>query len=368
MSDTVLLTGSTGFIGGAIALELLANSDADLVCLVRPGGEESVQSRLLDSLHAAAEVYGMPLTESQIARCHALPGDITMPSAGVDLAGLTNISECWHAAASLAYKDEQAAEISLHNEHGTKNVVELARNLGCAAFNYVSTAYVAGNRRGIIPETAISETTIPNNHYERSKIASEGVVQDAGFATLRIFRPSIVIGHSQTYGAITFAGLYGFARRLKRARDIAHDALGDVLRHRPLRLLGSANTPINFIPIDYVARAAVKISTETNNSNVYHLANSCPPKLGDFLDALTDLLGMMSPLLVDNFAEFTIIDHKIDDQMEFYRSYMDDEKHFSVSNAEAILGANALRFPLNVDDMAKFADWYLRKQEVPQRA
>lgn len=364
---TILLTGVTGFVGGAIALELLRRTDAHLVCLVRPRDNDPAPARLLASLQATAEMYGVPLTEADIARCRALPGDITMPTGGIDVGELTNITEFWHVAASLAFEDERAEEISLHNEQGTKSIVDLARKCDCTTFNYVSTAYVAGAQRGIIAETVVPESTLPNNHYERSKIAAERIVGEAGFDTTRIFRPSIVIGHSETHIATTFSGLYGFIRGLQRARDEVRESLGDLLKFRPLRLLADSNTPVNFIPIDYMARAAVNIAAQGDGINIYHLANSAPPKLADCWDSLTDVLGMIRPLFVDNPDEFTLIDQKVDERMNFYRPYMNDEKHFSVSNAEKVLGLDALSCPLRADDIAQHVAWYLTHREAEKK-
>jgi thioester reductase-like protein len=363
-NGAMLLTGVTGFVGGAIALEILRNTDADLICLVRPRSETSPEMRLLQALHASANMYGITLSESQIARCRAIPGDITLPFGGVEPHQLTNITELWHVAASLAFEEERSVEISLHNEHGTKNIVDLARKTDCQTFNYVSTAYVAGDRRGLISEEAVPESSIPNNHYERSKIAAERIVEDAGFDVTRIFRPSIVIGHSETHVATTFSGLYGFVRGLQRARDEVFASLGDLLKFRPLRLLADGDTPVNFIPVDYVARAAVNIAAQVNDSSIYHLTNSSPPKLADCWASATHVLNMMRPLFVDDPGEFTLIDQEVDAQIDFYRPYMNDNKCFGMSNTESVLGHDALRCPLSADDMAEYVGWYVQHCEA----
>lgn len=362
--EAVLITGATGFVGGAIALELLCTTDADLVCLVRPGRDESAAHRLVKSLQASARMYATDLTDAQIARCTAVVGDVTLPTVGVDTGALANITEIWHAAASLAFDDGRAEEIALHNEQGTRNILELASRISCDTINYISTAYVAGDGRGMIEETPIADSVTPNNHYERTKIAAEQLVQHANIATTRIFRPSIVIGHSTTREATTFNGLYGFVRGLQRARDVVRPSLGDLLKFRPLRLLASRDTPINFIPIDYVTRAAVDIAAKSDESNIYHLANSTPPTLAECWGTVTNVLGMMHPLFVDDPAEFTLIDQKVDNQMEFYRPYLNDKKYFSVSNVEALLGEGVLSYALPADEMAQYVAWYLAYREA----
>jgi nucleoside-diphosphate-sugar epimerase len=367
-SRTVLLTGVTGFIGGAIAVELLSTTDVEILCLVREAEGVPADARLEAALRASAEMYGMEIDDEQLRRCHPLVGDITEPLAGVQAEDIPPLASVWHVAASLAFEDKRAEEISRHNVGGTQNVVDLAAAAGCGEFNYVSTAYVAGDRRGVIAEEylpADAETTA-NNHYERTKMQAERVVAEAGFNVTRIFRPSIVIGHSETLRATTFSGLYGFVRNLQRARELVRQSLGDLLKYRPLRLLADGDTPVNFVPVDYVARAAVGIS-EAGAEGVFHLANSTPPRLEDCWAGAMDTLGMVPPLFVTNSDEFTLIDQKVDDQMTFYGSYMADEKYFSTAHVEEVLGDEAMACALPPGSIARYVGWYLAHRSEKRR-
>jgi len=363
----VLLTGVTGFVGGAIAFELLVNTNSDLVCLVRPRANSSADERLIESLHAAADMYGTTLTDAQLARCRAVSGDMTMPICGVEPGELTGITECWHVAASLAFEDERAEEIALHNVQGTRNVVDLAGKAGCTVFNHVSTAYVAGSQRGAILETVVPESTVPNNQYERTKVAAESIVREAGFTTKRIFRPSIVIGHSETFKATTFTGLYGFAKVLHRTRDAAHIFIHDQLKVRPLRVRADGRTPLNTIPVDYVARVAVNIAAKSNASDIYHLTNDSPLGFSEWCDGIANVLGIRRPVLVKNREGFHPVDQEVDDQMAFYQPYISDEKYFDTSNVTAILGDGVLTCPLDADDVAHYVGWYIGRREATSR-
>lgn len=365
---TVLLTGVTGFIGGAIAIELMSKTDVEVLCLVREAGGMSIDDRLESALRASAAMYGVAIGDDQLRRFRPLAGDITEPFAGVDPDALPPLASVWHVAASLAFEDERAEEISRHNFGGTQHVVDLAKAAGCGEFNYVSTAYVAGARRGAIAEEYLAADAegAANNHYERSKMQAERVVAGAGFEITRIFRPSVVIGHSETLQATTFSGLYGFVRNLQRAREMVRESLGDLLRYRPLRLLADGDTPVNFVPVDYVARAAVVIS-ESGEEGVFHLANSTPPRLEECWRSTADVLGMVRPLFVTDADEFTLIDQKVDDNMAFYRSYMTDEKYFSTARAESVLGEGAMACPLPPESMARYVGWYLDQRGEKER-
>lgn len=354
----VLLTGVTGLVGGAIALELLRETDAEISCLARPRGD-SAQDRVIGALRKSAELYNIEFDADMQARTNALQGDITEPLVGVDPDELGQVDEVWHVAASLAFEDKRAEEISLHNVAGTENVVNLAQKTGASVLNYISTAYVAGASRGTIHESSVTDQTEPNNHYERSKIQAERITEHSGLDVVRIFRPSIVIGHSSTYGALTFSGLYGFVRGLQRARNQVRASLGDLLKYRPLRLLADGDTPVNFIPVDHVARCAVAISQTSDHTEIYHLANRTPPSLLECWQGTTEVLGMQHPLFVDDAREFTMIDEKVDEQMNFYRSYMNDRKYFDTSHVQEALGDEVLSCDLSSGQISKYVEWYL---------
>ena len=192
--------------GGALALELLQRTDAELYCLVRPRAtDDDIQRRLEQGLSKAAGLYGLPHLKAAILdRCRAISGDILKPRAG--LGPIPRVDEVWHAAASLKFGDEHRSEIWSHNVDGTCHLLDLARASHTDVFNYISTAYVAGQRQGLILEELIPPETPTNNAYEDSKIVAEHLVAQSGLYH-RIFRPSIVIGHSQTLAATNVYGI-----------------------------------------------------------------------------------------------------------------------------------------------------------------
>jgi thioester reductase-like protein len=116
MRETHLITGGTGFVGSAVILELLRQTDADVVAVVRPAGG-SPRERLLEALGHAAAVYEADdeLLEAIEVRCHAIGGDLGEPHCGVDPAALPPIRSVWHCAASLRYEDRCAREIFATN-------------------------------------------------------------------------------------------------------------------------------------------------------------------------------------------------------------------------------------------------------------
>jgi nucleoside-diphosphate-sugar epimerase len=364
---THLVTGVTGFVGGAVVLELLARTDAEVLCLVRPRSTRAPTDRLRAALMHAARVYGrLDLQAEVMARCRAVPGDVTEPLCGLDEIAVRTVEQVWHAAGSLLFQEARAQEISRHNVIGTINVLDLARKLSVPCFNHFSTAYVAGRRAGVIGAEPVTDEAVANNQYERSKIVAENAVLAADIDCIRVFRPSIVIGHSRTFAATTFTGLYGFIEGLTRVRSAVRPILGDYLKFRPLCLRGAADTLINFVPVDRVAQVAVNAGLRGGHG-IYHLANSCQPVLGKSMAVLAGRLDMMPPRFVRDRSEFSLIDERVDRRLAFYRPYLNESRYFDLTSTREIPGSSVLDFPLPPGRLEEYIDWYLEYQRRKAR-
>jgi len=361
MSRQQLVTGATGFVGGALVLELLARTDDQIVCLVRSGKSPGAgQARLQSSLLSAAAAYGrLDLTGEIEGRCRALPGDITLADCGGAFPDGLRVSEVWHCAASLNYEEKNEEQIVLHNVQGTKNVLALAERLGASVFDYVSTAYVAGRRGGLILEEPAQEPAVTNNCYEKSKVAAEALVAGKEPFHVRVLRPSIVIGHSRTLVATSFTGLYGFMRELHRFKRVVSGRLGEFLRLRSLRLRAEAEVPLNFIPVDGLAANAVGISLSNTPERYFHLTNRSSVSVGDGMLLLFRLLQLRAPRFATSPREFTSLDEALDRELEFYNSYLSHAKVFDQTHTDAILGPAASSWPLPTDRLSAFLEWYL---------
>lgn len=374
MSGAHLLTGATGFVGGAVALELLRTSRAPLLCLVRAGADgRAPAERLEAALAHAARVYGeQELWARERSRCWAVAGDLGAPLCGVDAGALGPVAEVWHMAASLAFEDERAEEIEHVNVGGTEHVVALAERLGAGVLNHVSTAYVGGARSGVMLEQLPALDAPCNNVYERTKLQAEHVVRAAGVPCVRILRPSIVVGHGTTSAATTFTGLYGVVRGFDALQRKVSEVLGDFLVHRPLRLHGDAQVPVNFVPVDAVARSAVALSDAAAGPGIFHLTNREAPTAGQTMDVIARAVGIRSPMFVSSRETFTSIDAEVNDRLRFYASYVRDPKRFDRTSTEAVLGAADASHPMPVERIERYVRWYRedrqRRRERARRA
>ncbi len=163
----IFITGGTGFLGTAIIESLLRTvPDITVIALIRAGRTKSVEARLkrdvlanncFDSLRdqMGSDNFDSYASEHVIA----VAGDVTKEGLGLDKAGrdlLASADVVIHSAATVSFDAplDQAVEINLL---GPANVfTAYTASGGNGHFISVSTAYVAGSRKGDAPEASLS--------------------------------------------------------------------------------------------------------------------------------------------------------------------------------------------------------------------
>ena len=253
----VLVTGATGLVGANTLRALLRSGASDPIFALSRAPER------------------LPRDIAQHPRVRPLSGDVTAPGVGLDpdsrrrLAG--RIGVVVHAAANTRFS-QGLEEARTNNVVGTAHVVELACDWKPAPrFCLVSTAFVAGRRTGLIPEDEGSPDRGWVNAYERSKLEAEGVVRASGLDHV-VCRPSTIV-------CDTPAGRVTQFNAVHRALRICHRSLVPMLP-------GTAETPVDVVPCDYVSRAIAELATRRDvPGTTYHLAaGSDALRLEELLD------------------------------------------------------------------------------------
>lgn len=350
------ITGGTGFVGMGIILELLQQTDVDLLCLVRPG-QEDVTHRLYQRLFNAMRDYkcGEELVGQMKKRCHVLPLDLANP---VPVVQSGAIEQFWHCAASLCFEDWHAEEIYAVNVEGTRLALDLARQWHARMFNHISSIAATGTLTGTLYEQHFFGQGT-HNHYERSKMLAEALVaQASGFKT-RIFRLDGIIGHSQTHAARgTEAGFYGFIRHMFALKQ-RFEEQGISSRSLVFHSLADPETPVDLLPVDHMARQLVTIASSSSPASVFHLTNTTPPTVAQCALAVCQALDFNPPVFVDAKAALTDIDREIAQELGFFTTYCYADKKFDRSRSNAALNSSqAGNFPLDEKILAPYVHWY----------
>lgn len=367
MKRTHVVTGATGFVGSALVIELLQRTDDAIVAIVRPGDSSAEQRFRAALLNAAAAYARQDEVSAALGRCRVVAGDVSQPDCGVSGRIAEGSVHFWHAAASLRYENRYEDEIRATNVRGTAHALALARRLEVEAFNYISTAYVAGNRSGVIPEDPPGAVET-QNHYERSKVDAEQQVSAATGFRWRILRPSIVVGHSATRGATTFSGFYGFARQLVQFRGMLERAQAGLVERTPLQMRVDPDAPLNLVPVDTVVEEAARIGLSDEAEGVFHLTHPSPPTVGAVIRTIFRAVGVHEPTFVRTRADFTWLDERFDQRLEFYSSYLVGDKRFDRQRSDrALAGLRGPEVRFDEPTLFAFARWYLDRLEQERR-
>lgn len=363
-----LITGATGLVGSAIAIELLdADPAARVVGLVRPDAR-GADERLRATLARVARLFGHGdrLDAAIASRATGIAADVHAPGCGVDPDPGWAGAELWHCAASLNFHDRYRDEVMHTNVDGTRHVIALARAAGVAWLDFVSTAYVAGAGDGTIPEAPVEAERAVNNHYERSKIIAEALARDAGVPT-RILRPSIVVGHSRTGGALTLSGLYGFQRGVFKFARLLERTQPELSERLAIQMHVGERSALDLIPVDTVARHAVALSRRSAAPGIYHLAGLHRVSTRGAIEVTFRSVGLPPPVFVDDPAALSWLDRKLDAAVEVYGGYLRDAKHFERRRIDAALGGpDETLAPLDLDAVARLCAWAYTHDLAPR--
>jgi nucleoside-diphosphate-sugar epimerase len=256
-APTVLLTGATGFIGGAALVHLLQSyPSCRVLLLVRGETPAAAAARVRQSLGRFTDLESL---EPALRSCEVICGDLTDPDSLADrrldeathvvhlaaekrLAAprLDEVTHVLHLAANTSFRSVRGVRHTnilgaLTLAHRMRRVPRLRR------FLYVGTAYVCGED----PTRVVREDDYPRYgvrhivEYTSSKAECEMLLRNtAPELPLVVARPSVVVGHTRL-GCGPSASIFWFYRTV------------DLLRRTTFPL----DSYDDVIPVDYAAEA-----------------------------------------------------------------------------------------------------------------
>jgi thioester reductase-like protein len=263
------VTGFPGFIGRRLVRGLLEGDGAVRVVAL-------VEERMREAAEAVAGGI-----DSE--RIEVLAGDISRRRLGLadaDWDRLTGeVTHVFHLAAiyDLAVPLEVAQRV---NVDGTGNVLELCDEAGTLErLVYVSTAYVAGDRHGVVYEHELLLGQGFKNHYESTKFQAEVWVRELlDRVPTTVLRPAIVVGDSHSGETEKFDGPYYLLRAISRAARAG----------RTIAQFGASDATFNVVPVDYVVAALTAAATAPEAAGeTLHLVDPEPLTTRELVTALS---------------------------------------------------------------------------------
>ncbi|MBB4664480.1 SDR family oxidoreductase [Conexibacter arvalis] len=259
---TYFVTGATGFIGRHL-VERLLERDGDVYVLVRAGSVDALNARW------GAEPRVKPVV-----------GDLMLPLLGlgereVEALREQQVDHFFHLAAIYDMTaDEEANRVA--NVEGTRHAVELSNAIGAGTFHHVSSIAAAGSYKGLFREDMFDEGQKLDHPYHRTKFESERIARTQTSGPWRVYRPAIVVGHSQTGVMDKIDGPYYFFKAIQKLRS---------LLPQWFPLIGPELGYTNLVPVDYVAAAMDHIAHQPGlDGQAFHLADPRPQRSGEAMN------------------------------------------------------------------------------------
>lgn len=347
---SILITGMTGTLGSNLVSALYRKKYL-IFCLVRPWGKLNIRERVNQNLNINSR------------NVKAISGDITKPFGGVSAKDIkllvdSHIDLLLHCAASIKFDKKLTKEIEKINVDGTKNIISLAKKIKVKSIHHVSTAYVAGDAK-IFNENDFDIGQKFRNPYEKTKKEAEAIVRNTVEyrKSFTIYRPSIIVGDSESGKIASFDGLYGYLKffwrfkrtmvELKKSNEMyvinKFCRVGNNGRlYLPISIKCSNSSTLNLIPIDWLVSCLVKLIECPSFGQTYHLVHESPPKVRWIFEHSLKLMGIYGIKLSERVqdSKFPPLFDFMNKVINIYSPYITHEPKFGLNNLKTILGDN----------------------------
>ncbi|HYX11227.1 MAG TPA: SDR family oxidoreductase, partial [Candidatus Acidoferrum sp.] len=341
------VTGATGFIGRHL-IDLLLAREGTIYVLVREGSKGRLEE--LRSRWGAGP-----------DRVVAVVGDLGQPRLGIadeeteQLRG--DIDHLFHLAAIYDMTADAESQ-RLANVEGTRNMLELADAVEAGHVHMISSIAAAGLYRGTWREDMFDEAeNLAVHPYYRTKHEAEGIVRQESGRPWRVYRPGIVVGHSETGEMDKIDGPYYFFKLIRRIRNA-------VPQWMPL--VGIEGGEINVVPVDFVARAIDHIAhLDGLDGKAFHLTDPAPHTAGEVIDIFAraahapesrvrvpavavEAAAPLATMVLENVPLTTALTDRVLADFGIPRSvltYVTYPTHFDSRQAQAALAGSDVRVP-----------------------
>lgn len=272
----ICLTGATGFLGVHVLREFLREEKGIAYCVVR-GGRMSAETRLKSML-----VYYFSDSYDELfgSRIVVVDGDITQPSLYEKLEALP-VDTYVNCAANVKHFSA-GTDIEDINVGGVRLGIGFCMKKGCR-FVQISTGSVAGMSVDAVPseDVRMDERMLYfgqdlSNKYVNSKFLAERIALEAALGGLdvKIMRVGNLMARAEDGEFQANFNTNNFLGRLRAYHIIGCIPYGDM----------GAST--EFAPIDYTARAVLKLAQTPGACRVFHPYNDHSLFMGDVIRVL----------------------------------------------------------------------------------
>jgi nucleoside-diphosphate-sugar epimerase len=344
-NSTILMTGATGFLGQYLLRDLLAHG-ARVVAMIRPPLAANIER--LDGLLKKLDFdIQEPIVEKRLLFVEgSLPDRMPEPTWGRTDAFLS-------CAANRQLHSNGNGEPFKTNVESVEPMLEWTAKHGINSIHAVSTAYICGPETVDVPEAILPNEEGFHTDYEHSKWMAEVLLDKWGKRdgnVLTIYRPSLIVGDSDSGYTTQYVGFYRLARLASILKDQFGNGSNGATTHIPLRIPGSADSPQNFVPVDFTSRLIVEIMLRQEfHGRIFNLTDPNPPSNEFVLRRLEEYFRMEGGYFLDSDeldGERSPAESLLWDMYDFLPPRISTNPRFQMDNTSAVLKETGLEFPV----------------------
>lgn len=362
---TAIVTGGNGFIGARLVHRLLEHGWS-VQALGLPEVNASYRERLETAL---TDITGNRVERKILQNLHCHGVDISDFGLGLSrpISENLNISDAvlFHVAGDISFNPPDPEKQRQVNISGTLNVIRNLHDV-VSSVVHVSTAYVAGDRQGLVLESETDKGQSFHNAYEKSKLDAElaatGLCCELKLP-LAIVRPSIIINDMKTGRSSTFTHLNALVEVIDRIQKHYGISDGESVS-KLIRIPFGRDCCPNLAPVDPIVEAIFEIGISKHAAGrTFHLCHPDPMSNNRLLSLIAESFGVKDKIKLDFVAELpSWTERMIIRSLKPYLPYMQSSCKFDLTNTISVIPDYCSRFPsITLKYLRKVIEFQRRK-------
>lgn len=337
---TAIVTGANGFIGSHLAYQLLGQGWS-VYALGRSSASERWRLRMEKALREVDAAAG------QFDALQCCEFDILSQSESWEQieqgGGLPNGAVLFHVAGDTQFTPQDAARRRTVNVGASVAIMKRLKGKIARAI-HVSTAFVAGDRGGLVGEDELDCGQHFHNNYEQTKLEAEAAVTSTCRECnipLIIARPSIITNDRRTGRASTFTHFNALVEVITRIQKHYQITDGQTVSKR-VRLMADAAARPNLAPVDSIVPPLLKIATADNAAgNTYNLCHPYPESNTKLVALICEAFGFGDNIsfefLNELAAPLTYTEEMILRSLKPYGPYLNARCEFDLRQSRSVV-------------------------------